>query len=116
LSEKQDPKIVRRIGEWNKKNGQKFGRLEVVSDITEAQVVLAWYSIRIERMTHPPDDRPYDERTCCPERSYSYLLVRTDDGFAMLRRIIIEGYSSPLVSERRGNALRAEFFKRMKAR
>ncbi len=108
--------FVRRISEWNKKNGQKFGRVEVVSNIAEAQVVLAWYSIRIEKMTHPPDDTPSDERICCPERDYSYLLVRTDDGFAMLSRIIIEGYSLPSANESRGNSLRAEFFKRMKAR
>ena len=108
--------FIRRISEWNKKNGQKFGHLEVVADISEAQVVLAWYSIRIEKMTHPPDDTPSDERICCPERGYSYLLVRTDDGFEMLSRIIIEGYTLPSEADSRGNTLRAEFFKRMKAR
>lgn len=108
--------FVRRINEWNKKNGQRFGRLEVVSDVSEAQVVLAWYSIRIEKMTHPPDDTPSEERVCCPERGYSYLLVRNEDGFAMLSRIIIEGYASPLSRENSGDTLRAEFFKRMKAR
>jgi hypothetical protein len=108
--------FVRRIDEWNKKNGAKFGRLKVVSDVSEAQVVLAWYSIRIEKMTHPPDDTPYDERICCPERGYSYLLVRNGEGFAMLSRIIIEGYTLPSSTESSGNSLRAEFFKRMKAR
>ena len=106
----------RRIDEWDKKNGAKFGRLEVVSDVSEAQVVLAWYSIRIEKMTHPPDDTPSDERICCPERAYSYLLVRNGEEFAMLSRIIIEGYVLPSSRESSGNTLRAEFFKRMKAR
>lgn len=108
--------FVKRINEWNKKNGERFGRLEVVSDVSEAQVVLAWYSIRIEKMTHPPDDTPSDERICCPERGYSYLLVRNQDGFAMLSRIIIEGYPLPSSRESSGSTLRAEFFKRMKAR
>ena len=108
--------FVRRISEWNKKNGLKFGRLEIVSDIPEAQVVLAWYSIPIEKMTHPHDDTPPNERICCPGRDYSYLLARTADGFEILSRIIIEGYASPSQAENRGNTLRAEFFKRMKAR
>lgn len=108
--------FVRRISEWNKKNELKFGHLEVVPEISQAQVVLAWYSVRIEKVTQPPDDTPSDQRICCPERNYSYLLVRTENGFEILSRIIIEGYSSPSEADSRGNSLRGELFKRMKAR
>lgn len=108
--------FVRRISEWNRKNGAKHGVVDVVPDISEAQIVLAWYSIPIEKVTHPPDDTPAEYRFCCPERGYSYLILRSSAGLEILKRIVIEGYSLPGSSDGRGGYLRDEFFKRLKAR
>jgi hypothetical protein len=108
--------FLSRINNWNKKNGLKHGSIEVVSNVSEAQVILAWYSVRIEKMAYPPDGNASAERICCPDRGYSYLLSQTPDGLEMLSRIIIDGYSRPEHSDRRGDTLRVEFFKRMKAR
>ena len=115
----KDPKVrkgfVSRFDEWNRKNGVEFGSLEIVSNFSEADVALVWYSTTIDRVTRPPDDRSLSE-TCCPSRTFSYLIIRRSDKLEMLSRIIIEGYKLPGGIGQAGDSLRAEFFKRLKSR
>lgn len=106
--------ILKRIDDWNKKNGAKFGSLEVVTDLSEAQVILAWYAVRIPSMTRPPFQTQMALGP--PERIHSYLLLRTADGLEILNRRVVEGYPDLMQSDQRGEMVRAELFKRMKAR
>ncbi len=108
--------FLSRINEWNKKNGLKHGSIEVVSDISAAQVILVWYSEQIDKMSYPPDGNSSEERICCPQRAYAYLIVQTPDRLEMLSRIIGDGYYLPANSHNRGDTLRNVFFKKMKAR
>ena len=110
-----DPKIqntfTNRIAEWNKKDGLKYGRVELVSNLSDADVILARYEVRLNDMPAPPSSMPL-----VAMRSYSYLIVRKPDKLEMLWRRVIEGYSDVSDKNRIGDVLRSEFFKRMKAR
>lgn len=39
-------KMLERVADWNKKDGKKYGEVEVVSDLHAADVILAHYSMR----------------------------------------------------------------------
>jgi len=110
-----DPKIqntfTNRIAEWNKKDGLKYGRVKLVSNLSDADVILARYEVRLNDMPAPPSSMPL-----VAMRSYSYLIVRKPDKLEMLWRRVIEGYSDVSDKNRIGDVLRSEFFKRMKAR
>ncbi len=108
--------FLKGFAEWNKKNGAKFGSLEVVADISEAQIIVAWYAVRLPLKSQPPPIFPMDMALGPPERSHSYLLLRTADGLEILSRRIVDGYPDLMQSDRRGEIVRAELFKRMKAR
>jgi hypothetical protein len=117
----QDMKVhnsfVKRIGKWNQKNGVRYEALEIVQNLSEADVILAWYSTDVEQRPRPYLMNPdVVNPMCCPKRYHSYLIVRKPEGLEILRRIIIEGYENPGEVERQGDTLRADFFKRLKMR
>lgn len=100
-----------RINHWNKKDGLKYGQVEVVSNLSDADTILARYEVRLNDMPVPPSSMPL-----VASRSYSYLIARKPDRLEMLWRRVIEGYSDVSDMSSVGDVLRSEFFKRMKVR
>ncbi len=111
----QDQKIhnafTKRMNEWSKKDGLKYGVIEIVSNVSDADVILARYAVRLNDVSPPSYTAPL-----IPMRSYSYLIIRKPDKLEMLWRMVLEGYYDVTDTERVGDVLRKEFFKRMKAR
>jgi hypothetical protein len=109
-----DPKtqkaFAKRFAEWNRKDGLKYGMVEQVANLSDAEVVLVRHDIRLNG---PP---PSYSLPLVPIRSYSYLIVHGPDRLQILWRTVFEGYSDVTDTESFGGAVRREFFKRMKAR
>jgi hypothetical protein len=103
--------FTKRINDWNRREGVKYGMVELVSNLSDADIVMARYEVRLNGMPPPPSSMPL-----VATRSYSYLIARRPDKLEMLWRRVIEGYSDVSDTNRIGDVLRAEFFKRMKAR
>ena len=110
-----NPKIQKafsqRFANWNKKEGPKYGLVELVLNLSEADVILVRYDERLNDRPPPSYSTPL-----VPTRSYSYLISRRPDRLEVLWRTVVEGYSDVTDTNRIGSAVRNEFFKRMKAR
>ena len=106
---KADGRIARWIDKWNQNEGQRFGRLQVVSDLSQADVVMARHVVRgdvsVQRRTsigvvparNPGTDRISAGPTVASGQYlhrplYSYLLVRTPDALAIVYRHIDRGH------------------------
>ena len=109
-----DPKtqkaFAKQFADWNQKNGSKYGTVEQVRNLSDAEVVLVRHDVRLNG---PP---PSYSLPLVPIRSYSYLIVRRPDKLEILWRTVFEGYSDVTDTESFGGAVRREFFKRMKSR
>ena len=109
-----DPKtqkaFAKRFAEWNQKDGLKYGMVEQVASLSDAEVVLVRHDIRLNG---PP---PSYSLPLVPIRSYSYLIAHGPDRLQILWRTVFEGYSDVTDTESFGGAVRREFFKRMKSR
>jgi hypothetical protein len=109
-----DPKtrkaFAKAFAEWNHKNGLKYGTVEPVLNLSDADVVLVRHYVRLNG---PP---PSYSLPLVPTRSYTYLIVRRTGKLQILWRTVFEGYSDVTNTESFGSAVRREFFKRMKSR
>ncbi len=123
------------INEWNKKNGKKYGTVEIVSDMQQADIILARYTVRekitdrTETNTVPIPATVYDPatksiitrpvpRTYSTSYSlmpvYAYIISRKSDGLEILWRYTGEvGVEETTES---GKQLRDDFFILMKNR
>jgi hypothetical protein len=101
--------FAKQFADWNQKDGSKYGTVEQVLNLTDADVILVRHDVRL------PGPPPSYSLPLVPIRSYSYLIVRKPDRLEMLWRTVFEGYSD-VTAESFGGAVRREFFKRMKSR
>jgi hypothetical protein len=99
--------FIKNIDKWNAKEGIKFRAVEVVSDLTKADVIL----VRDEIIGRRPLS---GSLPLYPIRSYSYIINRKPEGLEILwRRVVVDAYVD--VSERGSSfSLLNEFFKRLK--
>lgn len=127
--------MLRWFGEWNRKNGRKYGTIEPVQDIDVASVVLARYrlldaldnvsqtSTRVvpgvawDPSTQTAVGRPVTKTTSTSTAmvpAYGYILIRQDTGLGMVWR-----YSASvpfLETTVDGEVLRNDLYSLMKGR
>jgi hypothetical protein len=123
------------LDEWNKKDGRKYGIVEIITDIAQSDVILARYAMR-EKVTErtltssvPVPATVYDPATNTsvtrpvPQTSsisyslvpvYAYVIARKATGLEILWRYA--GQTSVRETTNSGKDLRDDFFKMMKAR
>jgi hypothetical protein len=92
---------TRWVEQWNRSEGQRFGLLEVVPDLAQANLIIARLkgdtaveqrgSIgtvpQIEMNTRPPSSRPtMSTRTQVYRPLYAYLILRTPDALELVYR------------------------------
>ena len=100
---------------WNRNEGARHGTLQVVSDLSQADIVLARFHVResaprprttisVGSIHDPTRDRnasspKISTRTYTPTAEYSYLLTRSSDVLTILYgdvdRTYIQDYSDP---------------------
>jgi hypothetical protein len=111
-NEKIQKEFTKGINDWNRNNAQKYGAVELVSQLSAADIILARYEV--ERKDVP---RPSPSWPLVATSSHLYLIARKSDKLEMLWRRVIDGYSDPNSNwSGVGEALRREFFNRLKAR
>jgi len=117
--------FVESFDKWNKKDGLSYGQIQVVSDLTQSDVILVLYRSR-ERVPHssttgagsipgrtvsgPLLARPPLSESL-PDTQYSYLITRKSDAFEIAYRDVVP-LSYPDLEVRVLNQLK----KRMKKR
>jgi hypothetical protein len=120
------------IEKWNKgDDGKKYGMIEPVADITQADVILSRYTVQESvatgtySVTLPAtvyDPATNTLKTTAVPKTYSYntvpaylyLLTKKGDGLEIQWREVSR--TSPRETKRSGNPLREQFKKMMKAR
>jgi hypothetical protein len=123
------------LDEWNKKDGHKYGTVEIVNELAQADVILARYTVRekvtdrTETYSTPVPATVYDPATNStvtrpvPRTSsisyslvpaYAYVIARKPDALEILWRYT--GQSSVQETTDSGKQLRDDFFKMLKAR
>ena len=123
------------LDEWNKKDARKYGTVEIVTKLSQADVILARYTVRekvtdrTETYSTPVPATVYDPATNSTvtrpvPRTYSlsysrvpvyaYVIGRKQDGYEILWRYADQ--SSVQETKESGKQLRDDFFKMLKAR
>jgi len=108
-------RFVKWADKWNRNEGARHGSLEVVHDLSQADIVLARFHVRestprsrttvsVGRVHDPTRDRnasspKISTRTYAPTAEYAYLLTHSADALAILYgdvdRTYIQDYSDP---------------------
>ncbi|HJR07940.1 MAG TPA: hypothetical protein VJ842_11830 [Pyrinomonadaceae bacterium] len=108
-------RFVKWADKWNRNEGARHGSLQVVNDLTQADIVLARFHVRestprprttvsVGSIHDPTRDRnasspKISTRTYTPTAEYSYLLARSADVLTILYgdvdRTYIQDYSDP---------------------
>lgn len=125
--------FVRWFDDWNRKNGKKYGNVEVVTEITQADVIVARYTV-LERATTKSDTysnvvpgtvynpatnssvtRPVS-RTFSVSYSmvpvFAYIMLAKPAGLEIISRYTDEASLSE--TKHSGESLRDDFFKLLK--
>jgi hypothetical protein len=123
--------FVKWLGEWNKKDGNRYGTMALVTTISESDLVLARYTVRgkittatrsrvvpgiaIDPTTGSTVTRPVAQTySSSLVPVYEYLLVRQDDRYHIVWR---HADQTPIgEGKRSGRPLRDAFFKILKTR
>jgi hypothetical protein len=128
---KADGRLARWIDKWNQDEGRRLGRLEVVSDLAQADVIMARHVVRgdvsAQRRSsigigpaRNPDTDSISTRPVVTNGQYfhrplySYLIVRTPDALAVVYRHVDRGHPDDR-SEPDGRLI-DELKKKLKAR
>jgi len=119
------------LAEWNKKDGKRHGLVSLVSEISQAQVILARYALR-DRVTTETNTRvvpgvaidPSTGQTVTrpvPRTSsysvvpvYAYVISRNPAGLEIIWRYVGQDYVAE--TKRSGQKLRDDCFTLMKSR
>ena len=108
-------RLVKWAEKWNRNEGARHGSLQVVSDLSHADIILARFherestprqrtTVSIGRVHDPTRDRnasspKISTRTYAPTAEYAYLLARSADALTILYgdvdRTYIQDYSDP---------------------
>jgi hypothetical protein len=96
--------FVESFDKWNKKDGRSYGPIQAVSDLSQADVILALYRVREGGtlssnptaggqipgvvLTSPNTGRP-PLRQSLPDTLYSYLITRKNDAFEIIYRDVV---------------------------
>lgn len=108
-------RTVERIAEWNKKDAKKYGALEIVTDLAEANVILAHYSERdrpINKITG--NSKTVTTTTYIPGNSY--IIIPQAQGFAVVWRYQGKWRETGLARGVAGQTMRDHFFDMLKKR
>lgn len=128
---KPNSRIANWIDKWNQDEGRRFGRLEVVSDLSQADVIAARHVVRgdasvrrrssigIASARNPDTDRISTGPSITTGQYlhrplYSYLIVRTPDALAVVYRHVDRGHPNDRADP--DGRLIDELKKKMKAR
>jgi len=115
------------LAEWNKKDGKRHGLVNLVSEISQAQVILARYALRdrvqtdtrvvpgvaIDPTTGQTVTRPVP-RTYSVVPVYAYVISRNPAGLEIIWRYVGQDYVAETKSS--GKKLRDDFLTLMKSR
>lgn len=108
-------RFVKWADKWNRNEGARHGSLQIVRDLTQADIILARFHVResiprqrttvsVGRVHDPTRDRnastpKISTRTYAPTAEYAYLLTRSADRLTILYgdvdRTYIQDYSDP---------------------
>lgn len=102
-----------RINEWNKKDAQKYGALTLVSELSQADVVLVQYSDREHPISRVHGNEKGVNTTVYIPGS-SYIIVPKGQGYAVLWRY--QGKSHEHGRGVAGQTMRDHFFDMLKHR
>jgi hypothetical protein len=123
--------FVRWINDWNRKDGKKFGEIEIVSELQQADIIFARYAMS-DRVSNRTDTKPMttsvynpntnqlEQRTIARTYSrsvvpaYGYVLRRIDNRLDVLSRY--SGSTSVATTKRSGQHLWDSFTTLMKQR
>lgn len=123
--------FVEKIDEWNKKNGSKYGLVEVTDKLSSADLILARYTLqeKVSSRTgsYVTPASVYDAATGTWKSSpvsrtysissvpgYNYMIIPTANGYEIIWRSV--GEASVGETSRSGRDLRNQFFDSMKNR
>jgi hypothetical protein len=127
--------FIKWMDEWNKKDGKKYGMVELVSDMSQAEIILARYTLRekitdrTETHSTPVPATVYDPatnsvitrpvpRTYSTSYSlvpvYAYVIAQKPSGLEILWRYTDQ--TTVAETKESGKSLRDDFFRMMKAR
>lgn len=102
--------FVKQINQWNEKEAAEYGSISVVHNVSEANVILVQYEMRLNK---DPFEGP-PPVGMAPVRILSYLIIREPERLAVVWRRMDEGYRDP--SRTLGvNSLRKELLRRIKS-
>jgi hypothetical protein len=108
--------FIRWIDRWNQKDGTKHGMVEVVPELSQAEVILARFvdtdkATPEVKITTPPGSLIYQD-SFAP--LYGYIIVRKDDVLEVVTRY--SGFTYAREDKPPDFLLREKLFKMMKAR
>jgi len=108
-------RTVERIDEWNKKDAKKYGALTVVTELSQADVILAHYSDRDRPISRVHgNDKTVNTTTYIPGNSY--IIVPKGQGYAVLWRYQGKWRESGAARGVPGQTMRDHFFDMLKHR
>lgn len=109
--------FVRWINEWNRKDGKKYGALEIVEDLNQANIILARYTLK-DQVTTQQDSVTVENTTILLSSSraivpvYAYIIRRQPQRLEILSRY---AESAPAKDDKHsGEPLVKGFFKMIK--
>lgn len=106
---KAQESFVKQINQWNEKEAAEYGSISIVQHVSEANVILVQYELRLNKDLEGPPPIGM-----VPVRILSYLIVREPERISVVWRRMAEGYRDP--SRTLGiNSLRKELFGRIKS-
>jgi hypothetical protein len=106
-------RTAERIDEWNKKDAKKYGALTIVSELSQADVILVQYSDRDHPITHVGGTaKRVSTATFIPGNSY--IIVPKGQGYEVLWRY--QGKSLEHGRRLPGQTMRDYFFDMLKKR
>lgn len=111
--------FVKWIEKWNEKDGKKYGLIEIVSEINNADIILARYTNRDQvtsKMVSGTNVVTGTTSTYSVSRVplYSYVLARDSNGLKILWRYTGQTYVKEYSDS--GEELKNQIFKMLKAR
>jgi hypothetical protein len=80
--------FIDRLDEWNKKDGNKHGRVDITTDLNAADVILARWADQQNASTHttPRIVAGTGMRTWTTVPAYAYIIGRTEEAFVIIWR------------------------------
>lgn len=106
---------VRWFKDWNGKQGKKYGQIDLVDEMSKADIILARYVLRDHISTRTEPGKWYEiTREAHVSPAYNYMLLPAGNGFTIVWRDTGAGYTTD--NKRSGEAMAKQLMKMLRAR